>query len=201
MWCGASSSTRIHETVRHTWQFDLDSSNSFSVVLSSAVWNMSSRKKSVFVLFCCCFLLLCQPALLDTFLGPCVVLFFVFFCLGVVCFISQAIWLVSESNFAPVLPCPPPSPHRHTHIHTFPQTDTPPSHSKQINSSLAAHRKPQWKMAAHRSPENVQAVNVPCPLWLEEARFSLLCICVCVVAACLYVWLGLRGDGGRQWWV
>lgn len=90
MWCGASASTRIHETVRHTWRFDFDSSNSFSVVLSSAVWNMSSRKKSVFVLFCFCFLLLCQPALLDTFMGPCVVFVifpFSFFLFFLVCFV------------------------------------------------------------------------------------------------------------------
>lgn len=118
MWCGASASTRIHETVRHTWRFDFDSSNSFSVVLSSAVWNMSSRKKSVFVLFCFCFLLLCQPALLDTFLGPCVVLGFFF--PGVVCFISQAIWLVSESNFAPVSPCIPLSSQTYSHSHISP---------------------------------------------------------------------------------
>lgn len=131
MWCGASASTRIHETVRHTWRFDFDSSNSFSVVLSSAVWNMSSRKKSVFVLFCFCFLLLCQPALLDTFMGPCVVFvifpfsfflffWFVLFFSGVVCFISQAIWLISESNFAPVSPCILLSSQTYSHSHISP---------------------------------------------------------------------------------
>ena len=32
MWCGAFASTWIHETARHTWRFDFDSSNSFGVV-------------------------------------------------------------------------------------------------------------------------------------------------------------------------
>lgn len=122
MWCGASASTRIHETVRHTRRFDFDFSNSFSVVLSSAVWNMSSRKKSVFVLFCCRSLLWCQPALRDTFPGPCVLFFFCFVCFfsSVVCFISQVIWLVSESNFAPVSPCIPLHSQTYSHSHISP---------------------------------------------------------------------------------
>lgn len=39
--------------------------------------------------------------------------FFLSFFPGVVCFISQAIWLVSESNFAVVSPCAPPNPPPH----------------------------------------------------------------------------------------
>lgn len=73
-------------------------------------------------LCCCC----CR--------GCCI---FYFFPSGVVCFISRAIWLVSEPNFAPVSPRSPLLPEKHTHIHIFPRTDTLPSHSKQINSSPA----------------------------------------------------------------
>lgn len=55
------------------------------------------------------FELLCQPALLDSFPDSfcCFVLFsfpYLFIFPAVVCFISQAIWLVSESNFAPFSP-------------------------------------------------------------------------------------------------
>lgn len=192
MWCGGFASTRIHETVRHTWQFDFDSSNSFAVVLSSAAWNMSSRKKSVFVFFCFCFLAFVPGCLARHFSGAlcCVVLFCVL-CFfpppGVVCFISQAIWLVSESNFAPVLLCTPPSPpspHTHTHIHTFPQTDTPPSHSKQINSSLAALGKPQCDAAAHNSPETCRLLLMFL-VHLGSRRLdtdfpTTICLCVCV---------------------
>lgn len=113
MWCGASASTRIHETVRHTWRFDFDSSNSFSVVLSSAVWNMSSRKKSVFVLFLFLFFAFVPACLTLHFSGALCCLFFSSFFSDVVCFISQAIWLVSESNFAPASPCTPLSSHSH----------------------------------------------------------------------------------------
>lgn len=143
MWCGASASTRIHETVRHTWRFDFDSSNSFSVVLSSAVWNMSSWKKGVFVWFCFCFSFLsfflhfCFCAslpCLSLFWGF-VLLFFFFWC--------SLFHLTSDlarfgAQFPSCITVHAPLTERHTHIHIFPQTDTPPSHSKQINSSLTA---------------------------------------------------------------
>lgn len=67
------------------------------------------------------FFAFCQRVLLDSFLELCVVWFFCFvlFFPGVVCFILQAIWLVSESNSAH---CAPPSPHTHTHTFThFPK--------------------------------------------------------------------------------
>lgn len=156
MWCGASASTRIHETVRHTWRFDFDSSNSFSVVLSSAVWNMSSRKKSVFVWFCFCsslfFSFFCASLpCLSLFWGSVLLLLLLlgcfFFFSGEVCFISQAIWLVSEPNFFSCITVLPPLADSHTYVHTFPQTDTLPSHSKQINASLAAIGTPKLTAA------------------------------------------------------
>lgn len=142
MWCGASASTRIHETVRHTWRFDFESSNSLSVVLSSAVRDVELKERCVcllsffFSVFCArlsCLSLFWGFVLLLLLL----LLYFFFFPSGLVCFISRAIWLVSEPNFAPVSPRSPLPTERHTHIHIFPQTDTLPSHSKQINSSPA----------------------------------------------------------------
>lgn len=162
MWCGASVWTRIHKTVRHTWQFDFDCSNSFSL-------KYVAQKESVFVCFCFCFLLSCQPAWFHTFPQPCVVavlFFFLLLLLGVVCFISQAIWLVSESNFS--LPFHRASPTL-TLTH-FPQL-THTAFTLQTNQFLARRT---WsgtvKYASPRIPENVHSVvNVPCPLWCDEA--------------------------------
>lgn len=140
--------------------------------------------------FCFCASLPCSTLFWGLVLS-CFLSFFFF--PGVVCFISQAIWLVSESNFAPVSPCtpPPPSSHRHTHIlHTFPQTDTPPSHSKQINSSLAALGTPQWNTAAHSSPENYRLLLMFL-VHYGSRRPDSPSSCVCV-----YVWIELRADSG-----
>lgn len=138
--------------------------------LLSKICRAGRKKKCVcFVLF----LFFCFPAsvpcstlfpglvLLCFFICFYLFIFYSFFFPGVVCFISHAIWLVSESNFVLVLPCFPPTPlftDRRTHIHIFPQTDTLPSHSKQINSSLAALGTPQRNAEAHRSPANVTVV-------------------------------------------
>lgn len=79
MWCGASASTRIHETARHIWWFDFDSSNSFSVVFVICTLKYVEQKEKgvCFVLFlsfafvpacvarhfsgalCCCCLFFC----------------------------------------------------------------------------------------------------------------------------------------------
>lgn len=113
MWCGVSVSTWFHETVRHTWRFDFDSSNSFSVVfvICSLKYVEQKRKCVSFVLFLCFFCFRASQPCSTLFRGLvlfCVFLFlFPFFSPGVVCFISQAIWLVSESNFAVVSPCAP----------------------------------------------------------------------------------------------
>lgn len=108
---------------------------------------MSSRKKACLVWF---FAFLCQQTLLNTFLGPCVVFFSLFFFFfpspGVVCFILRVIWLISESNFAPVLPCTTPL---LTDILTF-------THFPNLTRCL------------HSSPANTHTV-VSCPLGLKEA--------------------------------
>lgn len=103
MWCRASASTWIHETVRHTWRFDFDSSNSFSVFVICSLKYVEQKEK------CVCFVLFLFFAFVPACLARhftealCCCCFFFF-----VCFISQVIWLVSESNFAPVSPCTPP---------------------------------------------------------------------------------------------
>lgn len=159
MWCGASALTWIHETVRHTWRFDFHSSNSFSVVFVICSLKYVEQKESVcFVLFLSfCF---CASSLCSTLFWSLVLFcFFSPFFSGVVCFISQAIWLDSESNFTTVSACTSLLfPRRRTHIHTFPQTDTLTSHSKQINFSLASLGTPERNVAAHSSPGNVRAV-------------------------------------------
>lgn len=170
MWCGASASTRIHETVRHTWRFDFYSSNSFSVVLSSTVWNMSSWKKSMFVRFSFCSFFFSFGASL-----PCLSLFWVFVLLllpllffffsGVVCFISQAIWLTSESNFVPVWPCNSPFPTDTLAFTHFPKL----THRLHTPNKSILHLL-QLGATAHSSSENVHAVvNVPGPQWLRES--------------------------------
>lgn len=103
-----------------------------------------------------------------------------FFSSGVVCFISQAIWLVSEPNFPPVSPCMAPS---QKDILTF--TYFPKRTHRLHTPNKSILRLPQLERhMAHSRPENLQAVNVPCIQWLEESRprFSYLCMCVCVVS-------------------
>lgn len=144
MWCGASASTQIHETVRHTWRFDFYSSNSFSVVLSSTVWNMSSWKKSMFVRFSFCSFFFSFGASLPylslfwVFVLLLLPLFFLFFFFRCSLFHLTSDLARFGVQFRSCMTVQFPLPHRHTRIHTFPQTDTPPSHSKQINSSHAA---------------------------------------------------------------
>lgn len=116
MWCGAFASTWIHETVRHTWRFDFDSSNSCSVFVMCSLKYVEQKEKCVCFVFAFCF---CASLPCSTLYWGLVLLLFLFFFPGVVCFISQVIWLVSESNFAPVSPCNPPSPPAFTDILTF----------------------------------------------------------------------------------
>lgn len=177
--------------------------------LSSAVWNMSSRKRRVFVLFCFCLLLLCQPALLDTFLVPCVVVvFFPFFCWffflpGVVCFISQAIWLVSESNSAPVSPrAPPLSSQTYSHSHISPNWHA--AFTLQTNQFCTCHT---WNTAA-KCGSSLQPLKM-CRLFFfiflvhwglgrpdPDSPTSL-----CLAGAHLHVQWGQMGaDGGRFGW-
>lgn len=186
MWRGASSSTQIRE--RHTWQFDFDSSNSFSVFVICSLKYVELKEKCVcFVLFL--FFAFVPACLARHFSGALCCFFFLLFfsCCSLFHLASDLARFSVQfcSCFTVHTPHPPP-PHRRTLIHTFPQTDTAPSHSKQINSSLAVLGTPQWNAAAHSSPENVRAVaNVPRPRRLEEAIllglrvFPSACMCGC----------------------
>lgn len=82
MWCGVSVSTWFHETVRHTWRFDFDSSNSFSVVfvICSLKYVEQKRKCVSFVLFLCFFAIV-PASLAQHFSGAlcCFVFLFLFF--------------------------------------------------------------------------------------------------------------------------
>lgn len=149
--------------------------------------------------FVCFFVFASVPACLAChFSGAlcCCCCFVLFFSSGVVCFISQAIWLVSEPNFAPVSPCIPPHPPSQKDILTF--TYFPKlTHRLHTPNKSILHLPQLERHMAHSSPENVQAVvSVPCPQWLEESgpRFSYLSLSVCC-----FLPVGLRGDGGRRW--
>lgn len=193
MWCGASTSTWIHETVRHTWRFDFDSSNSVSVVFVIFCLKYVEQKESLFGLVFCLFV----PAnLAQHFSGAlCCFLFSVLFLFSFPW--CRLFHLASDLahfrvQFRSRFTVHHPSPHRHTHIHTFPQSDTLPSHSKQINSSLSTLGTPEWNAAAHSSPANTHTV-VSCPLGLKEARFF-VCVCVCVLAPTCMRGMGLGLD-------
>lgn len=125
--------------------------------LSYSVWNMSSRKKACLV----CFLFFCLfvPAnLAQHFSGAlcCFVFSFLFLFFFPWCSLFHLANDLAHFRvqFRSCFTVHHPSPHRHTHIHTFPQSDTLPSHSKQINSSLSTLGTPEWNAAAHSSPGN-----------------------------------------------
>lgn len=128
MWCGASTSTWIHETVRHTWRFDFDSSNSVSVAFVIFCLKYVEQKESLFGLVFCLFV----PAnLAQHFSGAlCCFLFSVLFLFSFPW--CRLFHLASDLahfrvQFRSRFTVHHPSPHRHTHIHTFPQSDTLPS--------------------------------------------------------------------------
>lgn len=187
MWCGASASTRIRETVRHTRRFDLDSSYSFSVVLSSAVWNMSSRKKSVFVLFLFLFLLFIffafVPACLTRlFSGAlCCLIFFLWWSLFHLASDLARFWVQFRSRFT----VHPPTPSSHSHI----SPNWRAAFTLQTNQffhlpHLERHSEMRQLEAALKTCRLF--VNVPYPPWQDEVRprFSYLGLCV-LLPACI----------------
>lgn len=178
MWCGASTSTWIHETVRHTWRFDFDSSNSVSVVFVIFCLKYVEQKKSLFGL-----LFLPFRASKPCSTLSCVVFFSLFFFFfpspGVVCFISRVIWLISESNFAPVLPCTTPL---LTDILTFTHFPNLTRCLHTPNKSILhfPHLEHQSEMLPLTAALQTRTV-VPRPLGLKEARFF-VCVRVCLLA-------------------
>lgn len=136
MLCGASASTRIHEADRHTRRFGFDSSNSSSVVfvICSLKYVEQKERLRLFSFFCLCASLPCSTLFRGHVLS---------------CFSSYSLFHLASDlarfcfQFRSCFTVHPLLSRRRTHIHTFPHTGTPPSHSKQINSALAAIGTPQ----------------------------------------------------------
>lgn len=98
----------------------------------------------------------------------------------IVCFISQAIWLVSASNFAPVSPCTPPPPsfsQTYSHSHISPHWHA--AFTLQTNQFCTRRN---WNATVKCGrPTNVQAVtNAPGPLLSSSGGVA---TCLCVAAA------------------